>query len=197
MKTVSLSGSPRANVGKKDAKQLRKEEKVPCVIYGVSEQQHFALEEKQFKNLVYSPDVAFVEISLGEKKYKAMLKEIQFHPVTDKILHADFYELSEDKAIEMSIPVSVTGVSPGVLRGGKLIKKFRRLNVRAIPANIPEKIVIDITNLEIDDAVKIIDLKNDKFKLLHTENTIVVAVAVTRVAVAAEGDEAAAATPAK
>src|ERR1051326_8368750 len=124
MKSVTMSGSPRANVGKKDASGLRREGKVPCVLYGGPEQVTFAVDERAFKNLVYTPEVHTVEIDLGGKKHNAILKELQLHPVTDKIIHADFLEIIPGKAVTMELPLKFEGTAPGVRAGGKLLRKM-------------------------------------------------------------------------
>ncbi len=174
MKTVRLSGSPRENVGKKDAKLQRREGRVPCVLYGGKEQMHFAADEKQFGPIVFTPDVMFIEIELGKATYKAILQDIQYHPVSDNILHADFLELHDDKEIRMEIPVYTTGTSKGVLRGGKLIPRLRKLPVKALPGNMPENITLDVSKLDIGDSIKVKDLTLPNVTVLSNRfNTIV------------------------
>ena len=124
MKIVSMSGSLRENVGKKDAKALRRQDRVPCVMYGKTEQVLFSVPQVEFKPLVFSPDAAYIELTINGEKRMAMLKDIEYHPVTDNIMHADFYELSDDKPIVMSIPVYLTGTSVGVMKGGKAVLKI-------------------------------------------------------------------------
>ncbi len=183
MKTVSMSGSLRENVGKKDAKALRKQGKVPCVIYGGKEQLHFSVNEADFRHLVYSPEIAFVELNIADKTYKAILKDMQFHPVTDSIYHADFMELVDDKPIVMSVPVKSTGLPKGVTLGGKLMSKLRKLKVKALPKYIPENITIDVSSLLIGQSIKVKDVVVDNVELLDTPNAVVLTVRVTRVAV--------------
>jgi len=191
MKTVSLSGSPRENVGKKDAKALRQQGMVPCVIYGGKEQIHFSLDQRQFQNVVFSPDACFVEVDLQGKKHMTILQDIQYHPVSDKILHADFFEISEGKPIKLNIPVRLEGTSPGVLKGGKLALKMRKLPLKATAEKMPQEIVIDISELNINDKVKASQLKSDKYDLLLNENTVVVMIMKARgLDTAAEGAEA-------
>jgi large subunit ribosomal protein L25 len=199
MKTVSMSGSLRANVGKKDAKAHRKEGNVPCVLYGGKEQVHFSVSEKSFKDVIFTPEICFIELKLDGKEYKAILQDVQYHPVTDKILHADMLELIPGKTIIMGVPVKIIGVAPGVLKGGRLIQKMRKIKIKALPEDMPDYIDISIDNLEINDSVKVSDVVRDKLTFLDPRNTIVVGVRVTRVveepkveeAVAVEGAEAA------
>lgn len=179
MKTVSLSGSPRENVGKKDAKSLRSAGMVPCVFYGGKEQVHFALKETDFLNIVFTPEVCFIEIELNGKKVTGVLQDIQYHPVSDKILHADFLELT-GKPIKLSVPVRVIGTSPGVLKGGRLAVKMRKIPIKALPENMPEEIVLDINELEIGNKIKASELKSDKYEVLFNENTVVLMILKAR-----------------
>ena len=142
MKTVSISGSPRENVGKKDANQLRRDGKVPCVIYGGNEQLYFTADEKSFKSVVYSPDAMLVNIKVGKTEKTTILQDIQFHPITERILHIDFLEVFPDKPVSIEIPVKVTGSSVGVIKGGKMILKKRKIKVKALPAKLPQYIKI-------------------------------------------------------
>jgi len=183
MKTVSMSGSRRENVGKKDAKALRNQGKVPCVIYGGEEQIHFSVAEADFRHLVYSPDIAFVELNIDDKIYKAILQDMQFHPVTDSIYHADFIELVEGKKVVMGVPVRHTGLSVGVKAGGKLVTKLRKLKVKALPEFIPETITIDVTRLAIGDSIKVNEIKIDNAELLDQANRIIIAIKTARVLV--------------
>lgn len=175
-----MSGSLRGNVGKKDAKRLRQEGLVPCVLYGGKEQIHFFTQEKQFKDIIYTPKVCFVNINIDGQKHMAILQDVQYHPVSDSILHVDFFEFSDDKPISLTVPIEITGTSPGVLKGGKLQQKFRNLKVSALPNNLPEKIVIDISNLDINDSVRVKNIKNDNYNILLPENNVLVIVSQTR-----------------
>ncbi|HRZ41473.1 MAG TPA: 50S ribosomal protein L25/general stress protein Ctc [Bacteroidales bacterium] len=189
MKIVKLSGSPRENVGKKDARSQRKEGRVPCVIYGGKEQVHFSADEKEFGPIVFTPDVMFVEIELGSQTYKAILQDIQYHPVSDKIIHADFMELHDEKAITMSIPIYTTGTSKGVLRGGKLVQGLRRLPVKALPAFMPERITVDVTKLNIGHSFKVKDLKLSNVTVLSSPFNTLVSVKTARGVVAGADEE--------
>ena len=186
MRIVSLSGSPRENVGKKDAKALRRDAKVPCVMYGKGEQYLFAVPQTEFQRILFNPEPCFVEIDLNGVKHRAMLKDIDFHPVTEIVYHCDFYELSDDKAIVMSIPVHTSGTSCGVMKGGKLVYKQRRLNVKALPADMPSEILIDITNLDIAQRCKVQDILTENYQILNPKSSEVIVVNSTRAAATAE-----------
>lgn len=185
-----MSGSLRENVGKKDAKALRRDAKVPCVMYGKGEQKIFALPLTQFDRIIFNPEPCFVEIDLGGTKYRAMLKDIEYHPVTEIVYHADFYELSDDKAVVMSIPVHTTGTSKGVMKGGKLAYKQRRLNVKALPANMPSEILLDITNLDVAQRIKVQDINCESYEILNPKSSEVVVVNSTRAAATATEEAA-------
>ena len=189
MKSITIKGSQRESVGKVATKALRNAGQVPCVIYGGDKQVHFSAEEIAFKNLVYTPNVYTATIELGDEKFAAILQDIQFHPVTDKILHIDFYQLFEDKEISMNIPVKLTGSSKGVMIGGALRHNMRKLRVKALPANLPDVIEADITELEIGNKLIVGSLKNDNYAILHPETTVVAQVRMSRNASKAEGEE--------
>lgn len=180
MKSVAMSGSPRASVGKKDAKALRSQGLVPCVIYGGAEQVSFSVEEKQFKSLVYTPEVHTVDIDLNGKKFQAILKDLQTHPVTDKIIHADFVEIVSGKPVTISLPVKTTGTAPGVKAGGKLLKKLRRVVAKGTIDKMPDAITVDISNMNISDAVTVRDLKIDGLTFLTPANSTIVTCQITR-----------------
>lgn len=184
MKFITIKGSKRESVGKVATKALRNAEKVPCVLYGREQTIHFSADEKAFKNLVYTPNVytAKIELESGES-YNAVLQDIQFHTVTDKILHVDFYQLHEDKEITMEIPVRIVGTSPGVLNGGSLRFNLRKLSLRALPKNLPDFINADISNLKIGGKLYVTQLANKNYTLLHPDNTVVVQVRIARGAV--------------
>ncbi|OIP02217.1 MAG: 50S ribosomal protein L25/general stress protein Ctc [Bacteroidetes bacterium CG2_30_33_31] len=185
MKTVSMSGSLRENVGKKDAKALRKQGKVPCVLYGGDQQYHFGMDSTEFRYLIFTPEIAFVELNISGTKYKAVLQDIQYHVVTGNIMHADFLLLQENKEIIMGVPVKTKGVSVGVTKGGILIIKMHKVKIKAIPASMPEFIEIDATKLDIGDSVKIKDIEAKNNILLDSPNAVVVTVRVTRAVAAA------------
>ena len=180
MKSITIQGQKRENVGKKSTKALRDAELVPCVVYGGEQPINFSTPEKSFKNLVYTPDAHTVVIELDGKKIDAVLQDIQFHPITDKILHADFYQLSADKPVVMEVPVRITGRAKGVLAGGVLRQSFRKLRLKAIPANLPDEIVVDVTPLKIGNKLYVGDIKNDQYTFLHPDNAVVAAVKMSR-----------------
>ncbi|CAN5892718.1 50S ribosomal protein L25/general stress protein Ctc [soil metagenome] len=196
MKTVAISGSIRTSVGKKDAKALRVSGLVPCILYGGTEQVSFAVPERDFKSLVYTPDVHVVELELGGKNYNAVMKELQLHPVTDKIMHVDFLEVITGKAVTMALPVKFEGTAPGVRSGGKLIRKMRKITVRGPVEKIPEAITLDVSKLEIGDAIRVSDVTVDGLTLLDIPNNTVVTVRVTRNVVEEAKPGTAAAAPA-
>jgi large subunit ribosomal protein L25 len=183
MKTVSMSGSLRESVGKKDAKKHRIDGKVPCVLYGGKDQVHFVTEQVSFKKLVYSPESYTVKLNVNEKEYQAVLQDIQYHPVSDIILHADFLEIFDDKPVTIHVPVKVIGKSQGVLKGGRFIQKLRKLKVKALLAHLPDEITVDITPLEINDSIRVADVKLNNVTLLDPPNSVIVGVRVTRVVV--------------
>ena len=180
MKSITIQGTKRENVGKKSTKALRDAELVPCVVYGGEQPLHFSTEEKSFKNLVYTPEAHTVVIELDGKKIEAVLQDIQFHPITDKILHVDFYQLSANKPVVMSVPVRITGRAKGVVAGGALRQSFRKLTLKAIPANLPDEIVIDVTPLRIGNKLYVGDIKNDAYTFLHPDNAVIAAVKMSR-----------------
>jgi large subunit ribosomal protein L25 len=180
MKAIFMSGSSRANVGKKDAKALRVDGLVPCVLYGGDSQIHFSVIATEFKPLLFTPDVHTVELAIDGKSYKAVLQDIQYHNLNDSVLHADFLQLSENKPMIIQIPVRTTGVSSGVRAGGKLVTKLRKLKVRALLTDLPDFIAIDITPLEIGQGVKVREISVPGVTLLDAPNVDVVAVTATR-----------------
>ncbi|MBQ9436149.1 MAG: 50S ribosomal protein L25 [Bacteroidales bacterium] len=180
MKSVSMSGSLRENVGKKDAKAQRAQGLIPCVIYGGEKQYQFVVPENQFRNIIYTPEVKYAELTLGDKTFTAIIQATQFHPITDRLLHVDFLEVVEGKPITIELPLLITGTSPGVLRGGKMVKKARKIKVKGELANIPENITIDISNMEINDNFKVGDIKVDNLTIMDNPNKILVSVLVTR-----------------
>jgi len=176
MKSITISGSQREQMGKKDAIQLRRNGKVPCVLYGGKEELFFSAEENSFKKLVYSPNVYTVKLDIKGKQYDAVLQEVQFHPVTDSIIHADFLELFEDKKITMNIPARIVGDSPGVLEGGQLIVKMRRLKIRALPGKLPDHLDVVIDKLMIGGAIKVEDIEIEGMEFLDAPNAVLVRV---------------------
>jgi large subunit ribosomal protein L25 len=191
MKTIEINGSLRTDLGKKSSKQIRKEGNVPCVIYGEGENIHFFAPELSFKNLVYTHEALLVDLNIDGKIYKTILQDIQFHPVSDKMIHADFIKIFDDKPVAISVPVSVYGNSVGVMAGGKLSVKKRTFKVKGLPKNLPEAVSIDITELKVNDSIRVGDLAIDNVEFLDIKKAIVVTVATSR---GAKTAEAAAAT---
>jgi len=190
MKSITIKGSQRESVGKVATKALRNAGQVPCVLYGGDKPVHFSANEKSFTNLVYTPNVYTAKIELDGQTFEAVLQDIQFHPVSDKILHVDFYQLFEDKPVTMEIPVKLVGNSKGVMIGGALRHNIRKLKVKAIPANLPDFIEADITELEIGNKLYVTELKDEKFTILHPDNTVVAQVRMSRNAAKATTEEA-------
>lgn len=180
MKSITIKGSKRESVGKKATKALRNAGMVPCVLYGGNESIHFSAAQLAFSKLVFTPNVYTATIDVDGKTYEAVLQDIQFHPVTDKIIHVDFYQLVADKAIAMDIPVRLVGTAKGTIVGGALRHNMRKLRVKAIPANLPDFIEADITSLEIGHKLSVSTLLNDKYTFLHPDNTVVAQVRMSR-----------------
>ena len=182
MKSITINGSQRESVGKSSTKALRNAGKVPCVVYGGEKPVHFSADEISFSKLVYTPNAHTVIISLdGKEEINAVIQDIQFHPVSEKILHIDFFQLFENKEINMTIPVKFSGNAPGVrLEGGLLFKNKRKLYVKALPKNLPDFISVDISNLHLNDKVTIQDLLNENYIFVHPENMVVCQVKMSR-----------------
>ncbi|WP_442795715.1 50S ribosomal protein L25/general stress protein Ctc [Pelobium manganitolerans] len=193
MKSIAISGSPRENVGKRDAKELRYEGKVPAVLYGGKEQIHFAVDAPALKGLVYTPEVNFAELTIDGKKYNAVMQDIQFHPLTEKILHIDFLQLFDDKKVTIEIPVKLTGTSPGVKMGGKLVQKLRKLRVNALPKNMPQEVEVSIEPLEVGKSVRVRDLKPTDYAITNVPEDTIVSVIMSRALKQAEQQAAQAA----
>lgn len=191
MKTIEIKGSFRTELGKKSSKAIRKEGNVPCVIYGKEQNTHFYAHENSFKNLVYTHEAHLVKLIIDDKVVNAVLKDMQFHPVSDRIIHADFTEIMDNKMVVINIPVQVTGDSVGVIAGGKLSIKRRSLKVKGYPKDLPEFLTIDITNLKIHQGYKVGDLAYDKIELLDPKKSLVVTIATSRVAQKSEEEVAA------
>ena len=192
MKTAQLSGSLRANVGKKDASGLRREGLVPCVLYGQGEQTHFAVKQVAMEKIVFSPNVYQIELDIEGKKSRAIIRELQQHPTKDTVQHVDFLELNDDKEVRVKLPVRITGSSRGVMAGGKLMQVFRTLNCQGLPAALPDDITIDISPLRIGNSIRVSNIEVPGVKILEPANAVVVAVKMARGAVKgsdAEPDE--------
>ena len=190
MKSITIKGSERENVGKKATKAVRDAGMVPCVIYGGNQPVHFVADERAFKDLVYTPNAHTVVVELNGASYNVIMQDIQFHPVSDKILHIDFFQLSDDKEIIMEVPVKITGTSPGVLLGGVLRLNQRRLKVKALPKNLPDFVEASISELQMGNKLYVTKLETNNFKLMHPDNTVVCQVRISRAAMKAAQEAA-------
>ena len=193
MKSLAISAKTREKVGKSDSKALRNQGKVPCVLYGGEKQVSFYAHENDFRKLVYTSDVFLVKLDIDGTKFSAIMQDIQFHPVTDKILHIDFLQVFDDKEITVSIPVKLAGLSIGVRNGGNLMHRRKSIITKALPANLPDAITIDISDLKIGMFVYIKDLRSDVYDFLAADNSVVVGVKTARNAIEdelAESEEA-------
>ncbi len=190
MKSITINGSKREHVGKAAAKALRNAGKVPCVIYGGEEPLNFSADELSFSKLVYTADAHTVVISFEDgNKIDAVLQDIQFHPVSDKILHIDFFQLHEGKEINMTIPVKVQGTAPGVRdSGGLLYRNKRKLTIRALPKNLPDFLLADVSTLNLNDSITVADLSEETFKILHPDDQVVCQVKMSRASMSIEED---------
>jgi len=188
MKSITINGSKREHVGKVATKALRNAGKVPCVIYGGENPIHFSADELSFSKLVYTGDAHTVVVVLDEgNKIDAVMQDIQFHPVSDKILHVDFFQLHEGKEITMIIPVRIEGTAPGVRdTGGLLSRNKRKLSVRALPKNLPDFLLADISTLNLNDSITVADLSEETFTILHPENQVVCQVKMSRASMSIE-----------
>lgn len=191
MKKAQLSGSLRANVGKKDATAVRNSGQVPCVLYGSGEQTHFSVRSVDVEKLIFSPDVYQVELNLDGTKKMAIIQALQMHPVTDTAHHVDFLELKEDKPVKVSLPLRITGSAIGVMNGGKLRQPYNKLKVFGIPGNIPEDISVDITKMKIGQNIRVADLQVPGVTMLDPANAVVLSIKMARgaVLVADEAEE--------
>ena len=180
MKSIAISGSPRENVGKRDAKELRYQGLVPAVLYGGKTQTHFAVSAADLKPVIYTPVVHFIDITVAGVKSQAVIQDIQFHPLTEQILHVDFLELDEKKPIAIEIPIRLTGTSPGVKMGGKLVQKLRKLRIKALPKDHLDNIDVSIEGLEVGKSVRVSDLKLDKLTITNAKEDTIVSVTTSR-----------------
>lgn len=184
-----MSGSPRENVGKKDAKKNRREGKVPCVLYGGKEQVHFTVSDKEFSKIIFTPEVYIINLNINGNEYQAILQDVQYHPVTDVVLHADFLQVIKGKPVIIGVPVTLTGNAPGVIKGGKLRKKLRKLVVKGQVEDLPEEIQISVSKLDLNDSVKVRDLSFANLELMDHPNAEIVGVKTARGAGMEEPEE--------
>ena len=189
MRTIEIIGYKRANLGKSDAKRLRADSQVPCVLYGGKDQVHFSAPMILFRDLAYSPEAAFVKLNIEGDIYKAILQDIQFHPVSEIILHADFLEIADDRPIQMEITFRFDGVAPGIMQGGKLMVKLRKATIKALPANMPEVINLDVSSLDLGKSLKISSIEEKDFEVVNNPRITVVSVNVPRAIIEEEEEE--------
>ncbi len=191
MKSIAISGSPRENVGKRDAKELRYQSLVPAVLYGGPTQTHFSVSAADLKPVVYTPVVHFIDLDIAGVKSQAIIKDLQFHPLTEQILHVDFLLLDQKKPITIEIPVRLTGTSPGVKTGGKLVQKLRKLRIKALPKDHLDFIDVSIETLEVGKSVKVSDLKVGNYTITNSKEDTIVSVTTSRALRQAEQEAAA------
>ena len=191
MKSITINGSKRESVGKSSTKALRNAGKVPCVLYGGEKPVHFSADEISFSKLVYTPNAHTVIISMDNKsEINAVIQDIQFHPVTEKILHVDFLQIFEDKEVTITVPVRFEGNAPGVRnQGGNLSKNKRKLSVRALPKDLPDFIKADISSLNLNDNITIADVSEETFKFLHPDNMVICQVKMSRASLSLSTDK--------
>ena len=199
MKTLEIKGSLRQDLGKKGSRDLRKQGLVPCVMYGGEKNLHFSAHENQFKKLVYTPDVFLVKLEVDGQAFDAVMQDIQFHPVTDSILHIDFVQVFQDRKVTVNLPVRLTGSSVGIRAGGKLRQRRRYLKVNGLIKDMPDRLEIDLTDLDIGDSLKVGDLSYDNLEILDPSRAMLVGVVSSRLiakglreAIPEEGEEVAA-----
>lgn len=180
MKSVALFGNARKNLGKSDSRVLRSEGKVPCVLYGGKENVHFSAYVSDFKDLVYTPNTYLVKLDIDGTTYRASLQDIQFHPVNDVIIHADFLQVFDDKAIIINVPVRIVGNSPGVRQGGKLQQRLKKLKVKALPAHLPDYVEVNIDSLEMGKSIRVGEIATGNYQILDAASNPVVSVVATR-----------------
>jgi large subunit ribosomal protein L25 len=190
MKTIQISAEKRTELGKKSTRDLRKADHVPCVMYGGAEVIHFHAHENDFRHIVYTPKAYIVEINLDGKKHKAVMQELQFHPVSDKLNHIDFVEVFDDKPVTVEIPIKLVGVAIGLKDGGKPRQRRRVIKVRGLIQHLPDTLDIDITDVSIGDVIKIGDLSYDNLEILDPSQSMIFAVVSSRISKGMEMGEA-------
>ena len=193
MKSIAISGSVRQNVGKRDAKGLRYDGQVPAVLYGGTTQTHLSVSAADLKAVLYTPDVVIVELNFDGKTVRAIVQDAQFHPLTDLVTHIDFLELFDDKEVSLNIPIKLTGTSPGVKMGGKLVQKLRKLRVKALPNNLPQVIEVPMESLEVGKSFRVDQVKLENAKVLNNADDTIVSVIMSRALRQAEQEAAKAA----
>jgi len=183
MKSLAITGTRRAAQSKQETRQLRAEGKIPCVLYGGAEQIHFSTPVLSLRSLVYSPDVYIVDLDVDGSHHKAVMREIQFHPINDKLLHIDFLEVRDDKKVTIDVPVRLKGSAAGVRAGGQQLHKLKKLKISALPANLPDVFELTVDDMEIGDAVRVRDMKMEGVEFLDIPSNTIVAVKTARAVV--------------
>ena len=191
MKSIAISGSLRENVGKRDAKELRYQGQVPAVLYGGATQTHFSVSASDLKPVIYTPVVQFIDLDIAGVASQAIIKDLQFHPLTDEILHADFLLLDENKEVTIEVPVLLTGTSPGVKMGGKLVQKLRKLRIKALPKNHLDTIEVSIEGLEVGNSVRVRDISFEGLTITNTPEDTILSITTSRALRQAEQEAAA------
>ena len=186
MQTIQINGTARKDFGKKYAKAARREGQVPCIIYGGGEEVAFFIDAKELSQLIYNPNSYIIELNIDGKVEKAVMREVQFHPVREQILHVDFYRIQEGKPVAVNVPVRLTGNAEGVKIGGKLALSARRLTVKGLVEFIPDEIVVDVTPLQVGQTIFVGDLQRENLTFVTPATTAVCAVRVTRASRAAQ-----------
>ena len=180
MKTIELKGSVRQELGKKATKKVRNSESVPCVLYGEGEPIHFSGNEKEFGQVIFTPNTYQVNLNIDGTVYPSIVKDLQFHPVSDRVLHMDFQKVAADKPVIVSIPVQLEGFAKGVQQGGKLKMEMRRVRVQGLIANLPDQLVVDVTEIEAGQTIKVRDLSFENFTIHESKNAVIASVKSTR-----------------
>jgi large subunit ribosomal protein L25 len=180
MRSIAISGSPRENVGKRDAKELRYQGLVPAVLYGGATQTHFAVSAAEMKPVIYTPEVQFIDLEIAGAKAQAIIKDMQFHPLTDELLHIDFLQLDEAKPVTIEIPIRLTGTSPGVKMGGKLVQKLRKLRIKALPKDHLDSLEVSIEGLEVGKSVRVRDISFEGLTITNTPEDTILSITTSR-----------------
>ncbi|MCX2738821.1 50S ribosomal protein L25/general stress protein Ctc [Pontibacter anaerobius] len=190
MKTLEIIGFKRANLGKQQSKELRNESYVPGVLYGGGEQVHFYAPVILFRDLIYTPEVHEVDLNIEGTHYRAILQDAQYHPVNEMLLHVDFLELQDDKPVKIDVPVKFVGNSPGVMAGGKLVTKLRAIKIKALPANLPDFVEVNISELELGKSIKVSRIKPENYEILTNPSAPIATVTIPRALKSAQAEEA-------
>jgi len=185
MKSVEVKGAKRAALGKKETKKLRAEKLVPCVLYGGDEPIHFQAEASEFRPMIYTPDVYLIDLNIDGTTCKAIMQDVQFHPVEEQILHVDFLKITDEKPVKIEVPVKVEGYAIGMRSGGKMKLNLRRLKVKGLAKNIPDAITLNIDDLDLGQSIKVGQIQVENLEFLNSKSVPVVTIVVTRAARAA------------